>query len=107
MSERKSKRVTVRVDPDTYKHLEYWAARKECSISEYLLDAINEKIAHENGNYDLPKLEVARLNQLVDTITVLSSDVQSLESIIISGFDSLLGLVKGDNYLLESEDGEI
>lgn len=101
------KRITVRVDSDTYKQLEYWAARNECSISEYLGDALAEKIANENGDYDLPKLEINRLNQLVDTITVLSSNIKSLEDVTLSGFDSLLGLTRGDNYLIEDEDGEI
>ncbi len=33
--------------------------------------------------------------------------LQSLESVVIHGFDSLLKLTKGDNYLLEHQDGEI
>ena len=61
----------------------------------------------ENGDYDLPKAEILRLNQLIEIISVLSSDVQSLESVTIHGFDSLLNLTRGDNYLLEEEDGEI
>ena len=64
-------------------------------------------IAYENKDYDLPDLEQARLNQLIDNMAVLSSNIHSLENVITSGFDSLLGLVKGDNYLLEHEDGEI
>lgn len=106
-NKREMKRVTVRVDEDTYKQLEYWAARRECSINEYLSDAVSEKIANENGDYDLPKLEVNRLNQLIDVITVLSSNVKSLEDVTIHGFDSLLGLTRGDNYLIEEEDGDI
>lgn len=100
-------RVTVTLDNDKYEMLKYWAARKERSINEYLGDAIDLAIAHENGDYDLPKLEIQRLNQLVDVVTTLSSNVHSLEGIVISGFDSLLGLTRGDNYLLESEDGEV
>lgn len=100
-------RVTVTLDNDRYEQLKYWAARHERSINEYLGDAIDLAIRCENGDYDLPKLEVQRLNQLIDVITTLSSNVQSLESIVVSGFDSLLGLTRGDNYLLESEDGEL
>ena len=62
----------------------------------------------ENEDYDLPTLETRRLNQIVDALTTLSHNVQSLESVTTSGFDSLLGLTRGDNYLLETdEDGEI
>lgn len=100
-------RVTVTLDNDKYEQLKYWAARRERSINEYLGDAIELAIRHENGDYDLPKLEIQRLNQLIDVVTVLSSNVHSLEGIVVSGFDSLLGLTRGDNYLLESEDGEL
>lgn len=100
-------RVTVTLDNDKYEQLKYWAARRERSINEYLGDAIELAIRFENGDYDLPKLEVQRLNQLVDVVTTLSSNIQSLEGIVVHGFDSLLGLTRGDNYLLENEDGEL
>lgn len=100
-------RVTVTLSEEKFQQLKYWAARRERSINEYLGDAIELAIRHENGDYDLPKLEIQRLNQLVDVVTTLSSNVHSLEGVVISGFDSLLGLTRGDNYLLESEDGEV
>lgn len=103
----KNHRVTVTLNSDEYEQLKYWATKHECSINEYLKHAIDQSIAYENKDYDLPTLEIQRLNQLVDVITVLSSNVQSLESVTINGFDSLLGLTRGDNYLLEDEDGEV
>lgn len=103
----KNHRVTVTIDNDTYERLKYWSARHECSINEYLKHALERSIAYENKDYDLPELEIQRLNQIIDVITVLSSNIQSLESVTVSGFDSLLGLTRGDNYLLENEDGEI
>lgn len=108
MAEKKNlRRITVRVDEDTYKRVEYWAARRQCSVSEYLADAIDHMIKYENGDYDLPNLEQKRLNQIIDTLTVLSANTQSLEDVVINGFSSLLGLTRGDNYLLDQEDGEI
>lgn len=103
----KTHRVTTTLLDEEFKVLQYWADRNQVSINDYIHESIDLAIRHENGDYDLPTLEVARLNQLIDTITVLSSNVQSLERIVISGFDSLLGLTRGDNYLLENEDGEI
>lgn len=100
-------RVTVTLSEEQFQKLKYWAARRERSINEYLGDAIELAIRHENGDYDLPKLEIQRLNQLIDVVTTLSSNIHSLEGVVISGFDSLLGLTRGDNYLLESEDGEV
>lgn len=106
-SKSKSKRVTATLNGDEHAQLVYWAARKEMTINEFILYAIQLAIRHENGDYELPMLEQQRLNQILDMITVLSSNAQSLEQIVISGFDSLLGLTRGDNYLIENEDGDI
>ena len=102
-----SHRVTATLDDDMFERLKYWSDKKGLSINEYLHDAIVLSIKRENMDYDLPALEIQRLNQLIDGITVLSTNVKSLEDITVSGFDSLLSLCKGDSYLLEAEDGEI
>lgn len=102
-----SKRVTVTLDDKLYQQLIYWSEKNNVSINQYLKEAIESAIAYENQDYPLPTLEQARLNQLIDRIVSLESNVKSLESVITSGFDSLLGLTRGDNYLLEHEDGEI
>lgn len=101
-------RVTATVTEDTFQRIKYWSDKKGISINEYLCDAIDLMIAYENRDYDLPTLEQARLNQLIDEMASMSANVHSLENVVVSGFDSLLGLVKGDNYLLDdSEDGDI
>jgi len=100
-------RVTVTVKEDEFQQMKYWSAKHDCSINDYLREAILSAIKRENNDYDLPTLEQQRLNQIVDRMDVMSANVQSLEQVTISGFDSLLGLCKGDNYLLEHEDGEI
>ena len=54
----------------------------------------------------LSTMEQARLNQLVDVVALLSSNVKNLESVVVSGFDSLVGLTRGDNYLLDEGLGD-
>lgn len=100
-------RITATVSEDDFQQMTYWAKRRGVSLNEYFKDAVEEKIKRENGDYDLPTLEQQRLNQLTDVVTVLSSNVQSLEQVVTSGFDSLIGLTRGDNYLLQNEDGDI
>lgn len=100
-------RVTTTLDSDDYERLKYWAASREVSINEYIREAILFKIRWDNKDYPMAPMEVHRLNQLVDVVTILSNNVRSLEQVTVSGFDSLLGLTRGDNYLLEEEDGEI
>lgn len=100
-------RLTVRMDEDTYQKLMYWAARRQMSANEYLSFCLDEMIRRENGDFDVPNAMVARVNQLVDVTESLSSNLKSLESVVTSGFDSLLGLTRGDNYLLEQDEGEV
>ena len=96
-------RLTIRVNDQVMEHLRYWSEKHGVSISEYVNDAILRAIAWENKDYDLPTAEQQRLNQLIDLITSLTSNVDSLEHVIISGFDSLLGLTRGDAYLLDQD----
>lgn len=97
-------RITVRVDNDLDERLKYWADKKGISKNQYILEAIEETIRRENLDYDLPTLEIARLNQLIDVVTLLSSNIENLEDIVIKSRDSLLQLTRGDNYLLEDDD---
>jgi hypothetical protein len=101
-----SHRLTVRLSEEDFNRLEYWSNYAGVSINEFIPEILDRWVNIENGNYQLPTLEAARLNQLVDVVTGLSNNVQSLESITINGFDGLLKLTKGDNYLLEHDDGE-
>lgn len=101
-----SHRLTVRLTDKDFDRLSYWADKASLSINEFIPVILDRWVDIENGNYELPTLEIQRLNQLVDVVLGLSSNIQSLESVTINGFDSLLKLTKGDNYLLENEDGE-
>ena len=102
-------RVTVTLNDEDYERLCYWAKRRDnMSINNYLHYALDLAIKRENKDYDLPSLEAARLNQLVDTITMLSFNVHNLESMVHSGFDSLLRMTRGENYLMDfTDDAEV
>ncbi len=100
-------RFTATVDEETYQQVMYWSKKNKLSLSELLREAIDRYIAYQNKDYDLPTLEIQRLNQLIDSISTLSSNVSSLEKVTVSGFDSLISLTRGDNYLLDAEDGEL
>lgn len=96
-------KLTVRLPSDLKENVSYWSTRYGMSMNDYIVDAIKRTIRYENKDYDIPAAEIARLNQLIDVINSLSSNVKSLEDVTISGFDSLLGLTRGDNYLLEED----
>jgi hypothetical protein len=100
-------RIAVRLRKDTDQRARYWADKANISVNEYVSEAVEEKIRRENGDYDLPTLEQARLNQLIDEVASLSTNMANLESVTTNGFNALMGLTRGDNYLLDPEEGEI
>ena len=101
-------RAVLRLHPDVKQRAEYWAERRGYrSVNEYMAEAVDEKIRRENLDYDLPTLEIARINQLVDEMKALSTNAANLERVVTQGFDSLIGLTRGDNYLLDAEEGEL
>lgn len=100
-------RFTASVDETTYERVKYWAKKKKLSVNDILREAIDLYISYQNKDYDLPSLEIRRLNQLTDGFAVLSSNIESLEKIVTSGFNSLISLTRGDNYLLDDDSGDL
>ena len=99
------KRITATVDIDLYDKFKYIADKKGVSVSDLLRDAIVLKIRYENEDYyPLAKLEAERINQLVDHMSILSSNVKNLENLTIEGFSSLINLTRGDNYLFDEDE---
>lgn len=99
--------VKLRLHPDTRERVSYWSAKEGISVNEYITEAVSEKIARANGDYDLPTLEIARLGQMLDEMVGISRDVRNLQSVVISMADTIVGLTRGDNYLTEPETGEL
>ncbi|WP_424862874.1 hypothetical protein [Streptomyces sp. MMS24-I29] len=101
-------RVFFRLSSDEKKRAGYWAQKRGfSSVTEYYAEAVAAQIRRENLDYELPTLEIARLNELVDQIKALSTNSANLERVVTQGFDTLVGLTRGDNYLLDEEDGEL
>lgn len=97
------RRVTATIPDTLYTQLSYWATKNNVSVNEYIAESIELSIRHELKDYDIPTMEIGRMNQLIDVITGLSQNIESLETVTTSGFDSLLNLTRGDNYLFEDD----
>lgn len=95
------KQLTLRLDEADYEKALHWSKIHEMSMSEYLKAAIDLKVRWDNQDYDLPPLEIQRLNQLVDLVISLSENQKSLEAAIISLSRSMMNLARGDAYLEE------
>lgn len=115
MSETKPKKI-VRVKEDRYSmrmysedfdKLNYWSERYDMDKTEFLVTSMNHYIKWRNGDYDLPNMEIQRLNQMIDAVNNLISTNENIETSVISGFDAMLGIIRGDNYLVDDDDGEL
>lgn len=102
-------RVGIRLRSADRERAAYWADKRGYpSVNEYMATAVIEKLRRENGDFDVPDLLTARMNQLIDENRALSTNVANLERVVTSGLESLIGLTRGENYLLdEYEDGEL
>lgn len=103
----KTKRYNMRMYDADYALLEYWSGVYGVDKSEFLMDAMKHYIKWRNQDYDLPTAEQARLNQMVDAVENLTARQARLESSVIKSMDAMLGIMRGANYLVEDEDGQL
>lgn len=110
LPEPKRIRRAIRIHPDTDTQAEYWAKRAGLSVNAYMAEAVEEKIARENGDYDLPTLEIQRLNQIIDEMRSNSENMANLEQVVLHMARTITDLARGDNYLSDAvadETGEL
>lgn len=104
---RKTDRHNMRMYPEDFNFLVYWSDRFGMEQSEFLITAMYHYVKWRNGDYELPTAETQRLNQMVDAVLSLVISQEHLEKSVVNGFDAMLGIIRGDNYLVEEEDGEL
>ena len=102
-----SHRLTIRISEDDFQRVKYWADREDESINDFVKDSIIHYIGFMNHDFDISSAWIQRMNQLIDSISILSSNQENLEKVIINSIDSLLEIAKGSNYLLDEESGEL
>lgn len=100
-------RLAIRLPADTYDRTKYWASKEGISANEWITEAIEWRIAQMNQDYPLPTLEQARLNQILDVMQSQTLTVNNLERLVVSLGETIIGLARGDNFLLDEEDGEL
>lgn len=104
---KKTERHNMRLYPDDSRFLVYWADQFGMDQTEFLITAMRHYVKWRNQDYELPTAEIQRLNQMVDAVQSLVVAHGHLETSVVSGFDAMLGIIRGDNYLVEEEDGEL
>lgn len=77
MSVNDEKRVSVRMSEETYDKIKHFASKEEVSVNQFMIDSCLHYINWILTDYDLPRAEIQRLNQIT---TVLNDLVESSES---------------------------
>jgi len=97
-------RLTLRIPEKTKQRVEYFAADADISINDFILDALDDKIARLNGQIpDVDNIVVDRLNELIDRTASLSTDVSNLTVVSTNGFESIVRMARGGNFLMEDD----
>lgn len=94
-------RANVRMTEDLYNSINYWAEKKGVKVTDYIRDALLIQIKRDNKDYDLPSLEAHRLNQIIDTLEMVSANMSCLQDIVQSNFVNLMTVMNGTNYLMD------
>lgn len=104
-----TKRISALLTEEEYKVLYYWAGKRGMSIGEYVREALARSIRYENRDYtDAPSILVQQQNQIIDGQRAHHEDMVSLMRMLQSLADTVMGLTRGDNYLLEEpDDGDL
>lgn len=100
-------RANIRMTEDLYNSINYWAEKKGVKVTDYIRDALLLQIKRDNKDYDLPSLEAHRLNQIIDTLEIVSANMSCLQDIIQSNFGNLMTVMNGTNYLADIGQGEV
>lgn len=94
-------KTTLRLPSELMAQVDYWRDRQSMSLNEYIIEAIEHKIRYENKDYNIPDLEVQRLNQMFEVVLNMTERLETLEAIVTHGFNSIIELTRGTNYLLD------
>lgn len=97
----------MRMYDEDFEMLVYWSKAYDMDRTEFLISAMQHYIKWRNQDYDLPTAEIQRLNQMIDAVDNLAMTTEHMEKSLINGFDSMLGIIRGANYLVDDEDGDL
>lgn len=100
------KEIHIRLTQEMFEKVSEWASIKGISMNQLVMDAIELQIKFYNSNYDLPTLEQARLNQLIQEQQLMRKEVNNLTASVDNLLQVITNLDSGENLLdvFESRD---
>lgn len=101
---RRNRKMSLRLTDDEFDLLNHYSDKWGKTKTDIMVDSFEHYIRWVNSDYDLPTAEIQRLNQMVDVVDRLIVSQENLERSTITGIESVLGFVRGENYLNDSEE---
>lgn len=92
--------MSFRVNTKVEQQLHYWADKRELTLTEYITDAIREKIARENGDFDLPNIMVGRIAELVDSNNTMAVSFANMEKSFSSMMEFIAVMSRDPKYMI-------
>ena len=102
----RNRKMSLRLTEDEYDKLNYYSEKWDMTKTYIILQTFEHYIRWVNSHYDLPTPMVQKVNQLTDAMNKLKVSNDNLIKSNNSGFETLIGFYRGENYLSEIDEEE-
>lgn len=103
-------RVSTTITDYKYEQVKFWAKKQGITVNQFISEAISLAIDFQNGDYhisDQDGIVMGQLDQIRHGMADLNSNIVVMQKDVLSALDSLISLTRGDNYLLDTGDGDL
>lgn len=98
-------RKSITLDDDTISEIKLLAKKRQMTVNEWIVWAIENAISESHGQFSLAGLTAQRINQLQDTVASLVYADNNLASVITDLSKMMNTLATGQSYLNDEDGG--
>lgn len=99
-------RKSITLDDDTISEIKLLAKKRQMTVNEWIVWAIENAISESHGQFSLAGLTAQRINQLQDTVASLVYADNNLTSVITDLSKMMNTLATGQSYLNDEDGGD-
>lgn len=98
-------RKSITLDDDTISEIKLLAKKRQMTVNEWIVWAIENAISESHGQFSLAGLTAQRINQLQDTVASLVYADDNLANVITDLSKMMNTLATGQSYLNDEDGG--
>lgn len=103
----RNRKMSLRLTEDEYDKLSHYAEKWDMTKTDVILESFEHYVRWVNSDFDIPTAMVQKVNQLTDRMDKLTVSHNNLVKSNNSGFETLIGFYRGENYLSDIDEGEL